>query len=213
MPFRFKDYVASVLSAEDIKTLFTDKTGSFLCARWQRPVAPVIFGLADETLDVFRAALRAALADIRHPITEADPESGANWLCFAVRDWGELASVPDLEVMTGINGLPERLAAQSASTYRLFRFEADGAVRACFTFLNFGGKLQSAHPGALAEAVAMSSLATWARDIVPDKNHAAVLRAVYHPVLPDVARDDSHALRLFARTQVNLTLAAGAAKN
>lgn len=198
---------------EKIADLFTDRDGAFLCARWQRPVAPVIFGLADETLDMFRGALRAALADIRHPITEADPESGANWLCFAVRSWEELATVPDLEVMTGIAGLPGRLAAQKANTYRLFRFEPDGAIRACFTFLNFEGKLQSAHPGALAEAVAMSSLTTWARDILPNKELAALLRAVYDPVLPAVARDASHALRLAARLQANLPLADGLAKN
>lgn len=202
-----------MLNIDDIKGLFTDASGSFLCARWQRPVAPVIFGLADGTLDIFRAALRAALADIRHPLAETDPESGANWLCFAVRDWEELAAVPDLARMTGIDGLPERLSAQGAATYRLFRFEADGAIRACFTFLNFGSSLEAAHPGALAEAVAMSSLASWAQDIVPDRKHAALLRAIYDPVLPYVARDDSHALRLFARMQANLPLVGDAAKN
>ncbi|MDM7459838.1 MAG: hypothetical protein P3W94_010960, partial [Paracoccus sp. (in: a-proteobacteria)] len=58
-----------------IENLFTRADGSFLCARWGRPVAPVIFGLADDSLDIFRAAFRAGFAHARHPVTETDPET------------------------------------------------------------------------------------------------------------------------------------------
>lgn len=187
------------LSPEAIAALFTGADGRFLCARWGRPVAPVVFGLADESLGVFRAALTAALRHAGHPLIETDPESGANWLCFAVRDWAELAGLPDLDRMTGLPDLPARLAGQGADSYRLFRFDEQGAIRACFTFLNLGGARGKVHPGPLAEATAMNSLLTWARQVAPSPALAALIRAAYDPVLPAVARDPSHGLRLAAR--------------
>lgn len=187
------------LTADAIAALFTGPGGRFLCARWGRPVAPVVFGLADETLAVFRAALVAALRHAGHPLAETDPESGANWLCFAVRDWQELAGLPDLDRMTGLPDLPARLMGQAADSYRLFRFDEAGAIRACFSFLNLGGALGQAHPGALAEATAMNSLLTWAREVTPSPALAGLVRAAYDPVLPAVARDASHGLRLAAR--------------
>ena len=39
------------LDAEVIAGLFT-RDGQYLCARWSRPIAPVIFGLADESLSI-----------------------------------------------------------------------------------------------------------------------------------------------------------------
>lgn len=187
------------MTPESIATLFTGADGRFLCARWGRPVAPVIFGLADESLAIFRGALTAALRHAGHPLAETDPESGANWLCFAVRDWQELAGLPDLDRMTGLPDLPARLMGQGADLYRLFRFDEAGAIRACFTFLNLGGARAQAHPAPLAEAVAMNSLLTWAREIAPSPELAALIRAAYDPVLPSVARDASHGLRLAAR--------------
>src|SRR5690606_27985588 len=108
------------MTPEGIAALFTRGDGSYLCARWGRPVAPVIFGLADESLDVFRAAIRAGFAHAGHPVTETDPEMGANLMLFFVRDWPELSGVPDLDRLTGSPGLPERLQAAGADQYRLF---------------------------------------------------------------------------------------------
>lgn len=193
---------------ETIAALFTGTDGKFLCARWGRPVAPVIFGLADASLAIFRGALKAALSHAGHPLAETDPESGANWLCFVLRSWEELAGLPDLDRMTGLPDLPARLAGQGASSYRLFRFDDAGAIRACFTFLNLGGALADAHPAKLAENVAMASLLTWARDIVPGQGLAALIRAAYDPVLPVAARDPAHALRLVARLTDAAPLAA-----
>lgn len=184
--------------ADQVAALFT-RDGRYLCARWGRPVAPVIFGLSDESLGIFRDVTRAALAHAGIPMAETDPEMGANLMMFFLRDWAELAGIPDLERLTGQAGLAGRLAAEGADQYRIFRFDPDGSIRACITLVRMGGPLAEAHPAALAEALAMRALLTFARDISPSRDLAALIRAAYDPVLPAVARDPSHALRLAAR--------------
>lgn len=187
------------MTPDQIQQLFTRDDGSYLCARWGRAVAPVIFGLADESLDIFRAALRAGFAHAGHPVIDTDPEMGSNLMLFFMRDWDELTGVPDLDQLTGIPDLPARLAGQAADQYRLFRFDTDGSIRACLCFLRMSGALADAHPAELAEALTMRSLLSFARDIAPSQDLAALIRAAYDPVLPAVATDPSHALRLSAR--------------
>ena len=188
----------TTLTPEAIAGLFT-RDGRYLCARWGRPVAPVIFGLADDSLAVFGDALRAVLAHARHPIAETDPEMGANMMTFFLRGWQELRDLPDLDRLTGQPGLAERLQGSDADQYRLFRFDADGAIRACIGFVNMGGRLAEAHPGQLAETVAVRAMLSFARDVTPTQEMAALIRAAYDPVMPAVATDPSHALRLAAR--------------
>ncbi|MTE00901.1 hypothetical protein GIY56_11410 [Paracoccus sp. YIM 132242] len=187
------------MTADQIAALFTRTDGTFLCARWGRPVAPVIFGLADESLDIFRGAIRAGFAHARHPLTDADPEMGANLMLFFVRDWPDLAGIPDLDRLTDAPGLPDRLARTDADQYRMFRFDPDGGIRACLGFLRMGGRLADSHPGQLAEALFMRCALTFARDIAPSAPVAALIRAAYDPVLPVAATDPAHALRLAAR--------------
>lgn len=187
------------MTPEQITSLFTRDDGSFLCARWGRPVAPVIFGLADESLDIFRAAIRAGFAHTGHPVVEADPEMGSNLMLFFVRDWEELTSIPDLDRLTGINDLPERLSKQQADQYRLFRFDADGGIRAGFTFLRISGAMADMHPAVLAETLTMRSALTFAREITPTPEMAALIRAAYDPILPVSTTEPAHALRLGAR--------------
>ncbi|SFX56586.1 hypothetical protein SAMN04244548_01397 [Paracoccus pantotrophus] len=188
----------NALTPETIAALFT-RGGRYLCARWGRPVAPVIFGLADESLAVFRDATRAVLAHARHPIAETDPEMGANMMTFFLRGWQELRDLPDLDRLTGQPDLAARLQGSDADQYRLFRFDADGAIRACIGFVNMGGRLAGAHPGQLAETVAVRAMLSFARDVTPSPELAALIRAAYDPVMPPAATDPSHALRLAAR--------------
>lgn len=187
------------LTSEQISALFTAKDGAFLCARWGRPVAPVVFGLDDASLSVFRAALTSVFAHARHPLTETDPEMGANLMVFAVSEWAELEGVPDLDRLTGLPDLPARLAQQSADRYRLLRFDADGSIRACFTFLRLGGALAGAHPAELAEDTGVNAALSFTHHVTPSSDLAALIRAAYDPLLPACANDPSHALRLAAR--------------
>ena len=183
---------------DEIAGLFT-REGKFLLVRWGRPVAPVMFGLADESLSIFRDVVRAVYAHAGHPLAETDPDMGANLISFFVRDWAELEEVPDLDRLTGQPDLPARLSARVADQYRLFRFDAGGAIRACISFVNMGGNLADVHPAQLAETLAVRSTLTFARDVTPSAGLAALIRAAYDPALPDVATDPSYALRLVAR--------------
>lgn len=187
------------LTADQIATLFTRTDGSFLCARWGRPVAPVIFGLADQTLDIFRQVIRAGFAHARHPVAETDPEMGSNLMMFFVQNWDELAGIPDLDRLTGVADLPARLNAAGADLDRIFRFDADGSIRACLIFVRMGGGLAEAHPAQLAEALTMRSALTFAQDVPPTIQTAALIRAAYDPVLPAVSTDPAYAFRLAAR--------------
>lgn len=197
---------APMMTAEEITALLT-RDGRFLCARWSRPVAPVLFGLADEQLPIFRTAIAAVLQDAGVPLTDTDPESGANLITFLMRDWAELAEVPDLDKLTGIPGLPERLmreatpdpSAEGISRYQLFRFDAAGAIRACICLLRLPDPDHAPHPAALAESLAVNAMLTFSREVSPNPALAALIRAAYDPVLPACATDSSHALRLQAR--------------
>ena len=187
------------MTADQIAALFTRPDGSFLCARWNRPAAPAIFGLADETLPIFRAAIRAGFAHAGHPVADTDPEMGSNLLLFFMRDWDEMAGIPDLDRLTGLPDLPARLRGSSADQYRLFRFDEDGGIRACLVFVRMGGALADAHPAQLAETLVTGSALSFARKVTPSADLVALIRAAYDPVLPVAATDPSHALRLAAR--------------
>ena len=186
------------LDADQIAALFT-RDGDYRAARWGRPVAPVIFGLADESLDIFRGALKAAYAHAGHPIVETDPEIGANLMMFFCREWDELAEIPDFDQLTGQPDLIARLKQQHADYYQIFRFDPDGSIRACLVFVRMGGALADAHPAQLAETLAMRTMLTFAQQVTATAPLAQVIRAAYDPVMPAVAHDQSHALRLAAR--------------
>lgn len=203
------------MDAEAIASLFTRADGSFLCARWGRPVVPVVFGCDDATLPAVKGAIEAVVTLARHRMAETDPELGANLMIFFFRDWEELPQVPDLDrLVPGLAPLCERLAREGANQYRAFRFDASGAIRAAFVFLRMDAALSEVPAATLALVQAVQVILLWSdtafralSPLVRDQGGvtlrpeiAAVIRAAYDPVLPAVARDPSHALRLAART-------------
>ncbi len=55
---------------------------------------------------------------------------------FFMRDWAELLDVPDMDkLVPDLGPLVKRLAEAQANQYRFFRFDAEGAIKACFVFL------------------------------------------------------------------------------
>jgi hypothetical protein len=205
---------------QEIEALFTRADGQFAFARWGRPIAPIVFGVEDQTLAVFKGAFEAVVMLAGHAMAETDPELGSNCMVFFLRDWDELTGVPDLDrLVPDLVALVARLKAAGANQYRGFRFDAQGAIQAGFVFLRMDAAL-SAQP---AEALALSQVAQvmvlWSdvafRDRAPlavvgavaggtmvlRPDIARVIRAAYDPVLPVAARERAFALRLFARMQ------------
>lgn len=202
------------MAPEEIEALFTRSDGSYLFARWGRPIVPVVFGVEDASLAVFKGAFEAVVTLAGHRMAETDPELGANLMVFAFRDWAELLELRDLDrLVPELAALVARLQAAGANQYRVFRFDREGAIKAAFVFLRMDAALagMAAETLALAQAVRVillwsdrafdgsSPLARVGERVILRPEIGAVIRAGYDPVMPAVARDASHALRLAAR--------------
>ena len=198
----------------EIEALFTRADGQYLFARWGRPLVPVVFGVDDASLAVFKGAFEAVVTLAGHKMAETDPELGANLMVFCFRDWAELLEVKDLgRLVPELASLVARLQAVGANQYRIFRFDAAGAVKAAFVFLKMDAALAAMEAETLALAQAVQTILLWSdrafdgtsplarvgERVILRPEIGAVIRAGYDPVLPAMARDPSHALRLAAR--------------
>lgn len=203
------------MNADEITALFTRADGTYAFARWGRPIAPIVFGVEDETLSVVKGAFEALCALSGHQMTETDPELGSNCMVFFFREWRELLEVPDLDrLIDGLAPLVQKLEAAEANQYRVFRFDATGGIKAAFVFLRMDTHLSAVPAETLALSQVVQTMLLWSdvafRDRsplaqVPDgtvilrPDIAGLIRAAYDPVMPVVAGDPSHALRLAAR--------------
>ena len=200
--------------AEDVAALFTRKDGAYRFARWGRPIVPVVFGVDDATLSVVKGAVEAVVTLAGHKMAETDPELGANLMFFFFRDWAELPQVPRLDQMVpDLAALCHRLDAAGANQYRLFRFDEGGAIKAVFVFLRMDRALADTPAEDLALVQAAEMMCLWSDTafarlaplirvegrVILRPEIAGVIRAAYDPVLPAVATDSAHALRLAAR--------------
>lgn len=202
------------MTVDEVTALFTRRDGQYLFARWGRAIVPVVFGVADETLLVVKAAIEGVVAMAGHELAEADPELGANLMVFFIRDWAELLEVPNLDrLIPDLGALCKRLAAADANQYRIFRFDPAGAIKAAFVFVRMDAHMSAVPADVLALSQAVQMIVLWSDGAFERFSPlveagfgtelraeiGAVVRAGYDPVLPAMARDPSHALRLFAR--------------
>ena len=205
------------MTPDEIEALFTRQSGGYAFARWGRPLAPVVFGVEDATLGVIKGAIEAVGQLAGLSITETDPELGANFIWFFLTDWSELPDVPNLDrLVPDLGPLVERLQQVEANQYRTFRFDEAGAIKACFVFLRMDAHLSKVPAETLALSQVVQSMLLWSDLAFRDRSPlavagettvlrpdiAALIRAAYDPVMPAVADDASHALRLSARVGV-----------
>ncbi len=202
------------MTPDETEAMFARANGEYWFARWGRPVAPVVFGVEEETLSVVKGAFEAVCKLAGHEMEEVDPELGANCMMFFFRDWDELLEVPDLDrLVPDLGSLAGRLKQAGASQYRAFRFDEHGAIKAGFVFLRMQGRMAE-QPGevvALGQVVqimlawseaafqARSPLAVAGEKTILRPEIADLIRAAYDPVMPVASRDASHSLRLCAR--------------
>ncbi|WP_299153225.1 hypothetical protein [uncultured Tateyamaria sp.] len=202
------------MELEQIEALFRRESGDYVFARWGRPLAPVVFGVQDETLSVVKGAIEAVCQLAGHLTAETDPELGSNFMWFFFSDWAELLAVPDLDrLVPDLGPLVERLQAAQANQYRVFRFDEAGAIKACFVFLRMDAHLSGVPAETLALSQVVQSFLLWSDMAFRDRSPlavagettvlrpdiAALIRAAYDPAMPVAAQDAAHALRLSAR--------------
>jgi hypothetical protein len=207
--------MTELTTPDGIEAAFTRSDNTFLCARWGRPIAPIVFGVADQTLEIVKGALEAMVGAVGHQMMETDPEFGANMMFFFFTQWDELTAVPDMDrLVPELEPLVVRLKEADANQYRLFRFDKEGAISAVFIFVRMDAHLSKMPAEDIALGQIAQSLVLWSDQafvgtsilgklpngttvLRPDVT--AVLRACYDPVLPAAAYDPAHALRIFAR--------------
>ena len=149
------------MDQSDVERQFMRSDGNYLFARWGRPIAPVVFGVDDTTLEVVKGAVEAVVVLADHKMTEMDPELGVNLLFFFFREWDELLDTPDLDrLLPELPDLVARLKAVDANQFRAFRFDPDGAIKAAFVFVRMDKALSSvpAEDLALAQAALLQPL-------------------------------------------------------
>mgnify|MGYP001554192225 CR=1 FL=1 len=195
--------------------LFTRADGTYLFARWGRPIAPVAFGVEDATITTLKGAVEAVCALAGHEMAETDPELGANLMFFFIRDWAELTATPNLDRL--IPDLAEtvvRLTEARANQYRYFRFDETGGIKAAFVFVVIDSEMAQVPADTIALSQAVQTILLWSDTAFIGTSPLAaapggpallkpqiadVIRAAYDPVLPVMATDPSHGLRLAAR--------------
>ena len=214
MPDTRRNFQGTTMDEHQVKQLFSRSDDTYLCARWGRPIAPVVFGVDDATLEVFKGAIEAVVSLAGHQMAETDPELGANLMVFFCQQWDELSQVPHLDqLVPDLGPLVGRLKAADANQYRIFRFDEVGAIKAAFVFLRYDTHLAAVGADTLALSQAVQTILLWSdlafSDVSPlalidgrtvlRPEIASVIRAAYDPIMPAVANDASHALRLTAR--------------
>lgn len=219
MPRVLSEEDGSTMTPEDVQAYFTHSDGSYQFARWGRAIAPVIFGVDEDSLQVLKGALEAVVVFAQHNLTDVDPEIGANLMVFFIRDWQELADTPKLdEMIPDLSDLVERLKQANANQYRLFRFDEQGAIKACFVFLRMDEALAALPAESLALSQMVQAMLIWTEGaftkvsplarisesggLILRPEIAELIRAAYDPRMPDSAHDTSHAIRLFARMDI-----------
>ncbi|MEM9583447.1 MAG: hypothetical protein AAGA08_10070 [Pseudomonadota bacterium] len=200
---------------DDVARYFTRSDGSYLFARWGRPIAPVAFGVEDQTISVLKGAIEAVCQLAGHEMAETDPELGVNLMVFFIQDWAELTETPKLDQMIPeLKSLVGRLKDADANQYRIFRFDPDGGIKACFVFLKMDAVMLDIPADTLCLGQVVQSILLWSdeaflgssplalagNDVAILKPEvAAIIKAAYQPNMPVMADDPSHALRLQAR--------------
>ncbi len=198
-----------------IEALFTHD-GQYRFARWGRPIAPVVFGTDDKSLDAIKEAFAAVAGIANMKLAETDPELGANFLVFFCSKWEEIGEVPNLDkMMPGLEDLIGQLNRAGANQYRHFAFDEQGGIKMCILLIKVDGEMAKLSVQALATDQMARSILLWSETafllkspigIIEANNMAivrppiaAVIRCAYDQTMPVAAEDPTHVLRLASR--------------
>lgn len=204
--------------AARVEAMFTRSDGSYRFARWERPLAPAVFGTDAAGTRLFEAGLLATARIAGLEVRETDPDLGVNFLVFVVDDWRALMAVPHLKkLIPDLRKLVSTLQASGANQYRIFGFEGAGPIRICITLIRMDAEMAAADPQTVALSQSVMGLLLWsdhaflgespiaivegaegAPPAIVKPFHARLLAAAYDARLPAAATDPAHARDLAA---------------
>ena len=138
---------------------------------------------------------------------------------FFCKEWEEILSVPDLKkLIPNLNDIVKKLQTTSTKSYRIFAFDNEGGIKMCVQLIKVSDETAEMSIQALATGETFQCLVLFSSKAfidespiaqisqnnlcVPKPEYAALVRAAYDPVLPVSSQDKSHALRLFARSNI-----------
>ncbi len=209
------------LSAGRVEEVFTAQDGTYRFSRWGRPIAPVVFGIDDDTLGYLKDAMASVLAVADMQFAETDPELGANLMMFFCQDWDELQMVPNLDqLIPDFEILLASLKRSGANQYRTFSFDDTGAIQVCIVLMRYDEHMADTPVQTLGVGQMTQCILLWGEEAFEDESpiaivpqngmcivkpgYAALIKAAYDASLPPSATDASHAMRLAARAKLLL---------
>jgi hypothetical protein len=206
----------NALPPGQVEKLFEAQDGGYRFSRWGREIAPVVFGIDDETLGHLKDAMASVALIAGMEFVETDPELGANLMMFFCTDWDELDMVPNLDqLIPDFDVLKSSLKRTGANQYRTFSFDEHGSIKVCIVLLRFDEHMAQTSVQTLGVGQMTQCILLWGDEafkdtspiaIVPENgmcivkpNYAALIKAAYDPAMPPSAVATSHAMRLAAR--------------
>lgn len=206
------------ITPSEAEALFTESE-KFRFAKWGRPIAPVVFGVDDESLTHIKSALSQTIGVTGNSIAETDPELGANFMWFFCSEWSQISTVPDLDrLIPNLDNVLQGLEEDNANSYRSFGFDKDGAIQLVVVFTRLQGDMAKQSIQTLVTGEVFQTLALWSPDafknhsplaIVKENNicvvkpeYAALMRAIYAPEIPVSSDDAALAYRIAARASL-----------
>ena len=197
-----------------IEAYFTRSDGQYFFARWGRPIAPVVFGVEDETLVTLKTAIQSLAIIANHEMAETDRVRIKRYVFFFL-SWDELLEVKDLDrIVPDLGNLVGRLKSLNANQYRFFRFDESGGIKAVFAFVCMDENLKTVSAEVLCLNQVVQMFLLWSDEAFKSKSPTLIakngrvmlnpvvgdiIKAVYDPTMPIVSNDKSHALRVRAR--------------
>ena len=203
------------MTRQEVEAHFNRSGDSYVFVRWERPIASIVFAVEHTTLAVFKSAIEAMVKLANHMMAETDPELGLNLMAFSCRDWNELLGVLNFDkLLRELNSLVALLTGPAANQYRIFRFDANGAITAYFVFLRLDKSLADLPLQTRWLLQALQTSLLWSEAAFAKRSPLAILpggktvlrpeivnlvRSAHDPVLSVMVTEPSHALRLSAR--------------
>lgn len=136
--------------------------GPFRFARWARPIAPRIFGAEPASAEILTQGFKAVGEAAGLPVAVEDETYGANALVFVCADWAELKDTPSLDrLIPDLAKLVTLLSATGANQYRIFGFDADGALDIAIVLLRIDDELGAFSGEAVALSQAVQTALLW----------------------------------------------------